>query len=282
MNTNSVNVQKEAAVATVNINHGEVNLLTNELITELQQVLAELNKDNQLRVIIFRSSNQHFFSAHLDVTVINRKEEGITGTKNFMQLIEDVRNTHAITFAIVDGAARGGGNEFVMACDIAYGTENAVFGQPEISTNIPPGGQGTVQAARRLGRTRALEYLLTSADMDARTAEQFGYITRFIPSDSIEQTLEKVVTPLTFLEQRDIEMIKEIVDLAIKDEKAAIELEKERFIERAGEEKTQYLIGKVLKHGAQTSREIHISELLADVAADVMQDMANMNQDSTN
>ncbi|MDP5274895.1 enoyl-CoA hydratase/isomerase family protein [Chengkuizengella axinellae] len=278
MDTKSLTIKKETGFTTVLINHGEVNLLTNELILELQQVVAELNKDELNRAVIFRSSNPHFFSAHLDVTVINRREEGITGTANFMQLIDDVKNMNAITFAIVDGAARGGGNEFAMACDIVYGTENAVFAQPEISTNIPPGGQGSVQAARRLGRTRALEFLLTSADMDAPTAERFGLITRHVPSASLEQTLQQIVTPITFLEQRDIDMMKEIVDLAIKDEKAAIELEKKRFIERSGEDKTQYLIGKVLKHGAQTSREIHISELLADVAADVMQDMAQMKQ----
>ncbi|MGM7681117.1 enoyl-CoA hydratase/isomerase family protein [Cytobacillus sp. Hm23] len=278
MNTTSVTVQKGEGFTTLLIDHGEVNLLSNDLIVELQQVISELNKDEHNKVVIFRSNNKHFFSAHLDVLVINRKEEGITGTENFMQLIEDVKNMRAITIAIVDGAARGGGNELVMACDIVYGTENAVFAQPELSTNIPPGGQGSVQAARRLGRTRALEFLLTSADMDAPTAERFGLITRHIPSDSIEEMLQQVVPPLTFLDHRNIDMIKDIVDLALKDEQAAIDLERKMFIERAGEDKTQYLIGKVLKHGAQTSREIHISELLADVAADVMQDLAQMNQ----
>ncbi|SFS88995.1 enoyl-CoA hydratase/isomerase family protein [Marininema halotolerans] len=273
MKLKSIKLNVENATANVIINHGEVNILSNELILELQHVISELNKDAQVKIVIFRSMNEHFFSAHLDLNLINHEKEGITGMNNFMKLIEDIKNMRAITFAIVNGIARGGGNEFVMACDIAYGTENAVFAQPELNTNIPPGGQGTVQAALRLGRSRALEFLLTGADMDAPTAERFGYITRYVPSHSIEQTLQQVITPLTFLDQRNIDMIKEIIDLAIHDEKAAIQLERKMFIERAEEEKTQYLIGKVIKHGAQTSREIHIEELLADVVADITQDM---------
>ncbi len=56
-----------------------------------------------------------------------------------------------LSIAFVDGIARGGGNEFVMACDLAYGTENAAFSQPEMGVNIPTGGQGGVQFASRMG-----------------------------------------------------------------------------------------------------------------------------------
>ena len=102
-------------------------------------------------------------------------------------MIENIKAMKLLSIAVVDGVARGGGNEFVMACDLAYGTESAAFAQPELYINIPTGGQGAVQFARRLGKGKALQALLTGADFTAQQAETLNIITQFVPKCDLDE-----------------------------------------------------------------------------------------------
>jgi enoyl-CoA hydratase/carnithine racemase len=80
-----------------------------------------------------------------------------------------------ITIAPIRGRTRGGGNELALAFDLRYaGREKAIFGQPEVGGGLLPGGGGTERLPRTIGRDRALEVILTSADYDASTAERWG------------------------------------------------------------------------------------------------------------
>ena len=175
-----------------------------------------------------------------------------------------------LSIAFVDGIARGGGNEFVMACDLTYGTENAAFAQPELGVNIPTGGQGGVQFARRMGKNKALQALLLGTDFTAQQAEALNIITQFVPKAEVDAFLEQVLLVTRNLEVRDIVMYKEIIAASIKDEETGTELELRYFLERAKENKTQAIIAAFLKHGGQTEREATDFEgVFADTAAEL-------------
>jgi enoyl-CoA hydratase/carnithine racemase len=254
----------------VEINNPPVNILTIDLISEVNELALSLKADSDTTVVIFRSSNAQFFSAHLDLNVINGSQKGQAACTEFSHMIKNIRAIQQLSIAVVDGVARGGGNEFVMACDLAYGTENAVFAQPELNVNIPTGGQGGVQFARRMGRNKALQALLMGTDFTAQQAEALNIITQYIPKSEIEGFLDRLLLATGNLEVRDIVMYKEIIAASVIDEDAGTELELRYFLERAKEDKTQAIIAAFLKSGGQTEREATDFEgVFADTAAEL-------------
>ena len=98
------------------------NILTTDLIDEVNAFVLSLTDDPDTRVVVFKSGNEKFFSAHLDLNVINATQEGQAACVKFSRMIKNIKAMQQLSIAFVDGIARGGGNEFVMACDLAYGS----------------------------------------------------------------------------------------------------------------------------------------------------------------
>lgn len=267
---NKLNITINDGVASVVINNPPVNILTTDLINEVNAFVLSLKDDRDTKVVVFKSSNEKFFSAHLDLNVINGTPGGQASCIEFSHMIENIKAMKQLSIAFVDGIARGGGNEFIMACDLAYGTENSVFSQPELGVNIPTGGQGGVQFARRMGKNKALQALLLGTDFTAKQAEALNIITQFVPKTEVDAFLEQVLLVTRNLEVRDIVMYKEIIAASIKDEEAGTELELRYFLERAKENKTQAIIAAFLKHGGQTELEAtNFEGVFADTAAEL-------------
>jgi enoyl-CoA hydratase/carnithine racemase len=263
-------ITRNSGVARVIMDNPPANILTIDVINEVNAFVLSLKDDRDIKAVVFESSNELFFLAHLDLNVINGSAGGQAACIEFSHMINNIKTMNQLSIAIVNGAARGGGNEFSMACDIAYGTENAVFAQPEIGVNIPTGGQGAVQFARRMGKNKALEALLTGVDLSAQEAEELKLITRFVPSAEIDAFLEQLLLSVGNLELRDIVMYKQIVAASIQDEQAGAELELRFFLERAKEERTQAIIAAFLNSGGQTEREAtDFQGVFADTAAEL-------------
>lgn len=263
-------ITKTDGIANVVIDNPPVNILTIELINEVNQFVLSLTDDRDTKVVVFKSDHEMFFLAHLDLNLINGTPGGQAGCIEFSHMIKNLKSMKQLSIAVVDGVARGGGNEFLMACDIAYGTENSAFAQPELYINIPTGGEGAVQFARRLGKGKALQALLSGADFTPQQAEALNIITQFIPKAEMETFLGQLLPIIAGWEVRDIVMYKEIVATSIKDEEAGAELELRHFLERAKEQKTGAIIAAFLKHGGQTEREAKdIQGIFVDTAAEL-------------
>ena len=257
-------------IARIVIDNPPANIWTIDVINEVNAYILSLKNDRDTKVVVFESANEQFFVAHLDLNVINGTPGGQAAIIEFSHMINNIKTMKPLSIAVVDGYARGGGNEFIMACDLAYGTENAAFAQPEIGVNIPTGGQGAVQFARRMGRNKALQALLTGADLSAEEAEAANVITKFVPKAEIDGFINGLIGAVGNLELRDIVMYKEITAVSVRDEQAGAELELRHFLERAREKKTQAIIAAFLKHGGQTEREAtDFAGVFADTAAEL-------------
>jgi enoyl-CoA hydratase/carnithine racemase len=121
-----------------------------------------------------------------------------------------------ITIAAIRGRTRGGGNELSLAFDLRYASrEKAIFGQPEVGGGLVPGGGGTERLPRTVGRDRALEAILTSADYDADTAERWGWITRALPDDELDAFVDAIATRLASFDRTALASAKAMVNRAV-------------------------------------------------------------------
>jgi enoyl-CoA hydratase/carnithine racemase len=266
----TLHISTQNSIATVIIDNPPANIWSVEVINEVNDFVLSLKNDRETKAVVFKSAHELFFVAHLDLNTINGTPSGQAGIMAFSQMIKNVKAMNQLSIVVVDGFARGGGNEFVMACDLAYGTENAAFAQPEIGVNIPTGGQGAVQFARRMGKNKGLQALLTGEDLSAEQAEALNIITKYVRKIDMDAYLGGILEAVGRLALRDITMYKDIVSVSIRDEEAGAQLELRYFLERASEDKTQAIIKAFLKSGGQTDREATDFEgVFADTAAEL-------------
>jgi enoyl-CoA hydratase/carnithine racemase len=172
----------------VTFDHPPLNLIDPEVVTALREVLSALENDPTVQVVVFDSADPDFFLAHFDVTrgADLPTDPGPTGLPWWPDIALRLRDARFVSIAEISGRARGLGSEFALACDLRFaGRERAVLGQPEVGFGLVPGG-GSIEVLTRLaGRSRALEIILGADDMDADTAQQYGWINRALPDDEL-------------------------------------------------------------------------------------------------
>lgn len=176
-------VRHEDGVALVTIDNPPVNLFDISLYPEMVRVSGELAADDSVRAVVLASAVPGFFIAHFDVSLILALPQDMGAPRSlndFDHMCENFRTMPKPTIAAVDGRIGGGGSELALACDMRFASPRTVFNQPEVALGILPGGGGTVRLPRLVGRNRAMEVILGSGDIDARTAESWGWVNRVV------------------------------------------------------------------------------------------------------
>ena len=187
-------VELDGGIATVTIDNPPINLFTVELFLAMAGLATELAVDPEVRVVVLRSANREFFIAHFDVAAIltfPTDSPAPAELNAYHQMCEALRTMPKATIAVIEGRVGGGGSELALSCDMRFaalphgGHPGAVFSQPEVALGILPGGSGTVRLPRLIGRSRALEVILGCDDVDARTAEAWGWVNRALAADEL-------------------------------------------------------------------------------------------------
>jgi len=174
-------VAVEGAVALVQLNRPKVmNALNSQLMTELGTTFAELDTNEAVRCIVIYG-NERAFSAGADIDEMKTATPVEMLGRNWIAQWDRLRKMAKPTIAAVSGYCLGGGCELAMACDIILASESAQFGQPEINIGVIPGAGGTQRLPRAIGKSRAMELILTGKFMGAREAEMRGLVSRVVP-----------------------------------------------------------------------------------------------------
>ncbi len=194
----------------------QLNALNDALMDELGAALLAFDADDGVGCIVITGSDKAF-AAGADIAVMANYEFMDVFKRNFI-----TRNWETITrvrkpvIAAVAGFALGGGCELAMMCDFIIAADNARFGQPEIKIGIIPGAGGTQRLPRAVGKSKAMDLVLTGRFMDAAEAERAGLVSRVVPADKLIDEALAAAATICGLGMPAVMMVKECVQRAFE------------------------------------------------------------------
>ena len=211
-------VARAGRVATVTIDNPPVNVITVALLAELEALSVMLKRDPDLTVVVLRSADPDFFLAHFDVAAILERPTADTAQRDaqikpFHSLCERFRTMDKVVIGQIEGRVGGGGSELAANFDMRFGVRGKTrVNQMEVPLGIMPGGTGTQRLPRLIGHGRAMELILSGNDMDAETAERWGYLNQIFAPDAITPYVDNLARRIASFPPTAVRVAKESVN----------------------------------------------------------------------
>jgi enoyl-CoA hydratase/carnithine racemase len=267
-------IEQAEKIVTATIDNPPINLVTLALYGELAALARELEADADTRVFVLKSANPDFFLAHFDVEAILAFPTGEPATRaaaarnDYHALCERFRTMNAVTIAQIEGRVGGGGSELCMAFDMRFGVKDkTIVNQMEVPIGILPGGGGTQRLPRLVGRGRALEIVLGGIDLDAETAERWGWLNRALSRHAIGPHVEKLARRIASFPPEAVRLAKQAVDAADRPLAEGLAEESYLFQRLLRTKEAQATMKRFLELGGQTREgEMKIAELSGKAA----------------
>jgi len=263
-----LHVEKQGRRATVTVSNPPINIITPALYGELAALSKELKADPDLTVVVMKSADPDFFLAHFDVSEILRFPTNTEAQKDeelneYHQMCERFRTMDKVTIAQIEGRVGGGGSELAASFDMRFGVRGKTrINQMEVPLGILPGGTGTQRLPRLVGRGRALEIILGGDDLDAETAERWGYLNRIFEPGEIDAWVDALADRIAGFPVEAVRLAKESVNSADKPLHEGLVDEAYLFQRLLRTESAQRAMSKFLQVGGQTREgELRIGEL---------------------
>ena len=204
-------VEKRGRVGLITLNRPKaMNALNVALIGELKLALDEFEDDDEIGAIVITGSDK-VFAAGADVKEIRDKSFIEAYSEDFISKDwERIATCRKPVIAAVAGYALGGGCEIAMMCDFILAADNARFGQPEITIGTIPGAGGTQRLTRLVGKSKAMEMILTGRIMEAVEAESSGLVSRVVAGNLVDEAV-KTADAIAEMSRPIVMMAKEAV-----------------------------------------------------------------------
>jgi enoyl-CoA hydratase len=206
-------VDSRDPVGVITLNRPKVNALNAQVIDELNQALLAFDADPDIAAVVLTGSDR-VFAAGADIAEMAEKDYAEAQQSDFIRPWQRVTEIRKPIIAAVAGHALGGGCELAMMCDIIIAADNAKFGQPEINLGTIPGAGGTQRLTRAIGKSKAMEMVLTGHMMDAQAAERANLVARVVPVGNLLDEAIKLATTIAEKSQPIVAMAKDAVNTA--------------------------------------------------------------------
>jgi enoyl-CoA hydratase len=208
-------VETQGRVGVIRLNRPQaLNALCDQLMAELGEALRAFDADAGIAAIVLTGSEKAF-AAGADIKEMKDRGYPDVYFDDFIgKSWEAVLTIKKPVIAAVSGFALGGGCELAMMCDLILAADNAKFGQPEINLGIIPGAGGTQRTTRAIGKSKAMEMILTGRMMDAAEAERANLVARVVPLDQLLPEAVKIGEKIATLSGPSVAMAKEAVNAA--------------------------------------------------------------------
>ncbi len=265
----SVHIKKNsAAYWQITLDNPPINLFDQEMSDELQTLIADLENDDEVKVVVFDSADPDYFMAHVDLIKTGEfdLEPKATGLASFPDFLRRLEQAPFVTIGVLRGRARGVGSEFLLGLDLRFASrEKAILAQIEVGCGVLPGAGGLERLCKLVGRAKALEIILGADDFDADTAAAFGWVNRSIPDAELDKFVERLVARLSNFERKTIALAKQTINdraglVAVADLNAT----EKKFFETLTWSETQAQVKSLFERGLQQrgDLELRLGELI--------------------
>jgi len=205
--------RRESGVALLTLNRPKaLNALSDSLMRALAEKLQEVDADTSLKAAVVTGSSKAF-AAGADIKEMHsRSSYSDVRHDNMLAHWSAITGIRKPIVAAVGGFALGGGCELAMSCDIIIASEAAKFGQPEIKLGTIPGVGGTQRLVRAIGKSKAMELVLTGEMLSAAQAESAGLVSRVVPAGSEVEEAIKIAEKIASYSIPVVQLAKECVN----------------------------------------------------------------------
>lgn len=214
--------EKGKGIGLITLNRPEVrNALNREVFERLEEILSEIEKNDQVGVVVVTGSGDAFVSG-ADVNELSKLEpiSGWFESRFQTSVCDHLERLGKPSIAAINGAALGGGLELAMACTIRIASETAKLGLPELSLGILPGIGGVRRLLRLVGQAKAAEMVLTASLVDAAEAHRLGLVNQVVARDEVLPTAKKMAESIL---QNGSVAVGLTMELLIRSEEAPLE-----------------------------------------------------------
>jgi enoyl-CoA hydratase/carnithine racemase len=203
----------------VTFDHPPLNIFGPETIPQLDEIIAALESDDQVKVVVFDSAVEGFFLTHYNflapVEDSTKMPPGPTGLQPLPDMLARLSRAPVVSIASIRGRATGVGSELALASDMRFASrEKAILSQWEVGAGLVPGGGPMARLPRLIGRGRALEVLLGADDIRGDLAERYGYVNRAFPDSELDGFVEALAMRIASFDKQAIAETKRLVNIA--------------------------------------------------------------------
>jgi enoyl-CoA hydratase len=204
-------------VATITLDRPPANALSTELLHEVDALVSRDEAAGDVGCLVITGAGERFFCAGADVheAAATPVDRVAVRTNLGQQLARRLERLPFPVLAAVNGACLGGGCELALAADIRICADHARFAQPEVRLGIIPGFGGTQRLPRLIGRGRAMELLLTGAEIDAHEAHRIGLVNRVVAASELAESAAELAARLATQPRESARTIKRAVDAGL-------------------------------------------------------------------
>jgi enoyl-CoA hydratase/carnithine racemase len=201
------------------LNNPPLNLMGPEFVLQFRQIMAAIESDEQLRVVVFESAVEGFFLNHSDFNVkleeLTSIPQGPSGLEAWPDILVRLTRAPVVSIALIRGRATGNGSELALACDMSFASrEKTRLSQWEVGVGMVAGGGPMARLPRLIGRSRALEVLLGSDDIGGDLAQAYGYVNRSLPDGELDGFVNALATRIASFDKWAISNTKRLVNAA--------------------------------------------------------------------
>jgi enoyl-CoA hydratase/carnithine racemase len=196
-----------------------LNLMGPPFLLQFRDILAALEGDERVKVVVFESAVAGFFLNHSDFN--GRLEEltsipqGPSGLAAWPDILVRLPRAPVVSIALIRGRATGNGSELALACDMSFASrEKTLLSQWEVGVGLVAGGGPMARLPRLIGRSRALEVLLGSDDIGGDLAQEYGYVNRSLPDAELDGFVNALATRIASFDKWAIANTKRLVNAA--------------------------------------------------------------------